>query len=276
MYMTALGTRPPGCIPGAGRLASPAPLPAAASRSCPWGRGTTPARKAALFLLVLCGPALLRPPLGTAFSQESDGGKVLICSEDLRNLDNWDSFTGEVAFRDGALLLGTSRDGIVLRKDVPPNLLVQFKAKSLIWKEGTFGCGFRVLLRVRETVKGTDKTLPKHDFYDIQFHPTPDVPNWGGYRHILVFKQFAGKKKDMARSILERRWTEGKAGEWYDVRILIRGNTITAWLDGDEVFTVTDAENAFPAGRIGIAGFRWGNHAYFKGLKLWAVQDRGD
>jgi len=235
-----------------------------------------PVRKAVLLLPVLCGSALLRPPLGTAFSQESHDGKVLLYSEDFRNLDNWDSFTGDLTFREGALLLGTSRDGIVLRKDVPPDLLVQFKAKSLIWREGTFGCGFRVLLRVRETVTGTDGTSPKHDFYDLQFHPTPDVPNWGGYRHILVFKQFAGKKKNMARSILERRWSEGKAGEWYEVRILIRGNTITAWLDGDEVFTVTDAENSFPTGRFGVAGFKWGNHAYFKDLKLWTVPDGED
>jgi hypothetical protein len=204
-----------------------------------------------------------------AVSEEK--GELLYRCDNFVNLDGWDSYTGrDIKFENGALLLGTSRDGVVLNKEMPSNLIIEFKARSLIWQKETFGCGFRVLLRFHENKKG------KHDFYDIQFHPTPDVPNWGGYRHILVFKQIAEEEKNVMKGVLVRRWEEGKAGEWYDVRVVIEGDTIAVWMDGEAMLATTDKENSFPTGKVGLAGYRWGNYAYFKDLKIWALSKNDD
>ena len=212
-----------------------------------------------------------------AFDEEAGPARRLIYRDDFQDLANWENHSGtDVLCEDGVVRLGTSRDGIILKRDLPPDLMIEMKAQALIWREGTFGCGFRVLLRMTETIPASGDSLSKHDFYDLQFHPTPDVPAWGGYRHILVFKQFAGSGKNVADCILEKRWNEGKPGHWYDVRILMEGSTITAWLDGEEVVAVMDPQQEFSGGRFGLAGFRDGNHARFKNLKIWAISREGE
>ena len=201
----------------------------------------------------------------------------LIHSDNFTDLANWDDHTGgDVKLQNGTILLSTSRDGIVLRKEVPADLLIEMKAKAFRWKEGASGCGFRVLLRMNKTIPARSDRPAKHDFYDLQFHVTPDVANWGGYRHILVYKRFAGEKKNRQKLFLERRWPEGKTGHWYNVRILLEGSTITAWLDGEEIFTVVDKENSLPTGRFGLGGYVWGSHAYFRDLKIRAVPREDD
>jgi hypothetical protein len=42
------------------------------------------------------------------------------------------------------------------------------------------------------------------------------------------------------------------SGQWYDVRIRQAAATVTVWADGATLTTVTDAENPYPGGKIGL------------------------
>lgn len=211
------------------------------------------------------------------YPEDADGQREKVIYRDtFKNLNNWEYRHGSDKRVVNNTLMSASYDSIVLKKDVPANLVIELKAKASIWDKRTIGCGFRILLRMNKAEGAEGEAIPKYNFYDLQFHPTPDpreIPNWGGYKYILVYKQFAEKKKDTQKCILEKRWLEGKAEHWYNVKILIKGNTITAWLDGEEVFSITDTENSFSAGKFGLAGYSSGSYAYFKDLKISSLND---
>ncbi len=57
-------------------------------------------------------------------------------------------------------------------------------------------------------------------------------------------------------------------GEWYQLRIEMRGNTITAYLDCDQILEVIDF-NMHPSGGIGVRTYQ--SRTYYDDVRIYVV-----
>lgn len=174
------------------------------------------------------------------------------------NLDNWDleGAKSQVA-KENELASSWGAWGAVLKRDLGPDAIVQCQMK--VDKQPKGACAG--VIHLRYTRKDTDQFA-----YRVEFRPKSVD---GGSGHILImYYGTTPKGYEKPKMLLQTRW-DGEFDTWYDVRISIKGNAITAFVDGEEKCTTTDKSNHAPQGRFGLASQH--TIVHFKELKIMSV-----
>lgn len=198
----------------------------------------------AVCLVVSCGQVLAAEPM--------------LYADKFDNLDNWDLESAKsVAAKENELVSSSGVWGAVLKRDLGADAVVQCQMK--VDKQPKGACAG--IVHLRYTRKDRDQFA-----YRVEFRPKSVD---GGSGNILImYYGTTAKGYEKPKMLLQTRW-DGEFDTWYDVRVSIKGNAITAFVDGEEKCTTTDKNNYAPQGRFGLASQHTTVH--FKELQIMPV-----
>ena len=196
--------------------------------------------------------------------------KPILFRETFDDLSNWRRVHPKspttCKLENNAIVLGTGSVGMLLKKDLPEEFILNVKAKNERFASDEKFKGHTAWIKMQLYVHPGNRGETNPDYYDICFAPER------GFVYVYRYTQLPPNEPSTWRKTIkivsEKSELGTKLGRWYDIRVDVRREGFGVYLDGEEVASVLTPDEDFRKGSIGLLGGESGSLAYFKDLVI--------